>query len=111
MSNNEVYQLISFYNQQIEALTKLVKSSSQPKQKFYSYKQASEMLGITVDGLKSRIKRGQMQRICNNNRPLIAHAEIMRFLGDQNPDGGFGAFFNTLANLLYLVRTHFVVYY
>ena len=109
MSKNEVYQLISFYNKQFEALTKLVKSS-QTKQKFYSYKVASEMLGISVDGLKTRIKRGQMVRICNNNRPLIAHSEIMRFLNSQNPDSGFGVFVNILLNLLYLVRRRFVTY-
>lgn len=109
MSNAEIYELISHYNKQIEALKKLVGQST-PKQKFYTYKQASEMLGITVDGLKSRIKRGQMVRICNNNRPLIAHTEIMRFLASQNPDSGFGAFITMFTNLLYLVRTRFVAY-
>ena len=109
MSNAEIYELISHYSKQIESLKKLVGQST-PKLKFYSYKQASEILGTTVDGLKSRIKRGQMVRICNNNRPLIAHSEIMRFLSSQNPDGGFGAFLNILFNLLYSVRTRFVTY-
>lgn len=106
MSNAEIYELISHYSKQIESLKKMVGQST-TKLKFYSYKQASEMLGITVDGLKSRIKRGQMVRICNNNRPLIAHSEIMRFLASQNPDSGFGAFVNMFTNLLCLMRTRF----
>jgi hypothetical protein len=55
------------------------------KKKFLNYKQASEYLGISVDGLKSRIRRGQMFKIANNNRPLIAFSEIERFLKLQNP--------------------------
>lgn len=109
MRNAEIYELISHYSKQIETLKKLVGQST-PKLKFYTYKQASEMLGITVDGLKTRIKRGQMVRICNNNRPLIAHAEIMRFLGNQNPDGGFGALLNIITNLLYPMQTRFGAY-
>lgn len=109
MSNNEVVKLIECLNNQIKALSKQLQPP-QKKQKYYSYKDAATMLCITVDGLKTRIKRGQMQRICNNSRPLIAHSEIMRFLGSQNPDGGFGAFLNILFNLLYSVRTRFVAY-
>ena len=99
MSNNEVVKLIECLNNQIKALSKQLQQPQQ-KQKYYSYKDAATMLCITVDGLKTRIKRGQMLRITNNNRPMIAHSEIMRFLGSQNPDGGFGAFLNVIINLL-----------
>lgn len=53
--------------------------------KYYSYKQAAEILCISVEGLKTRLKRGQMKRVCNGNRPLIAASEIERFLKTQNP--------------------------
>ncbi len=85
MTNKQVFDLIANLTNQIEALKKQLKPSQ--KKKFYSYKEASEMLCISVEGLKTRIKRGQMVRITNNNRPLIAHTEIMRFLSSQNPDG------------------------
>jgi hypothetical protein len=112
MSNNEVVKLIECLNNQIIALSKQLKDLQEPpkKQKFYSYKEAAVILRITVDGLKSRIKRGQMVRITNNNRPLIAHAEIMRFLGNQNPDGGFGALLNIITNLLFPKQTRFEAY-
>src|ERR1035437_5043452 len=90
MSNKEVVQLIASLSNQIKALQKQLQP--QQKRKFYSYKDAAHMLCISVEGLKTRIKRGQMVRITNNNRPLIAHTEIMRFLNEQNPDG-VGAFF------------------
>ena len=50
-----------------------------------TYREASEYFGITVEGLKSRIKRGQIRRITNNNRPLIPYSEIERFIKSQNP--------------------------
>ena len=110
MSNNEVVKLIECLNNQIKALSKQLQKPHQ-EQKYYSYKDAATMLCITVEGLKTRIKRGQMVRISNNNRPMIAHTEIMRFLASQNPDSGFGAFCNMFTNLLYLVRTRFVICY
>jgi len=97
MTNKQVIELIANLTNQITELKKQLKPSQ--KQKFYSYKEAAEMLCITVDGLKSRIKRGQMLRITNNNRPLVAHSEIMRFLGSQNPDGGFGSILNYIMQL------------
>ncbi len=74
----------------INQLTEMVESLQkqliiQKNKKYYSYKEASEILCITVEGLKTRIKRGQMVRITNNNRPLISHVEIERFLNKQNP--------------------------
>jgi len=74
----------------IEKLTAeivLLRANLKPpiNQKYYSYKQASEMLCISVEGLRTRIRRGQMNRVSNNNRPLIEHKEIMRFLKEQNP--------------------------
>jgi hypothetical protein len=74
----------------IEQLTELVvalqkQSIAQKRKKYYSYKEASEILCIKVEGLKTRIKRGQMVRTTNNNRPLISHEEIERFLNNQNP--------------------------
>jgi hypothetical protein len=108
MSNNELLKRIECLTNLVIALQKQLQP--QQKQKYYSYKVAAEMLGISVDGLKTRIKRGQMLRICNNNRPLIAHTEIMRFLASQNPDSGFGAFCNIFTNLLYLVQKRFVAY-
>ena len=112
MSNNEVVKLIECLNNQIIALSKQLKDLQEPqqKQKYYSYKDAAKMLCISVDGLKTRIKRGQMVRITNNNRPMIAHAEVMRFLGSQNPDGGFGALLNIITNLLYPVQIRFGAY-
>jgi len=80
---------------QVEALQAQLKPTK--KLKYYTYKQAAEMLCITVEGLKTRIKRGQMVRVTNNNRPLIAHTEIERFLKEQNPDG-IGAFFKIFLN-------------
>ncbi len=59
--------------------------NSYSKKKYLTYKEASEYLGITVEGLKTRIKRGQMFKVANNNRPLIAFTEIERFLNSQNP--------------------------
>ncbi len=56
------------------------------RKKYYSYKEAAEILCISVEGLKTRLKRGQMFRVCNNNRPLIEASEIERFLKAQNPD-------------------------
>ena len=96
MTEKQILGLIANFTAQIEALKKQLKPSQ--KQKFYSYKEAAEMLCISVEGLKTRIKRGQMVRITNNNRPLIAHVEIMRFLGDQNPDGIVAFLFKLLLN-------------
>jgi|GEM_PF-4797011 len=76
------------------------------KQKYYSYKEAAEMLCLTVDGLKTRIKRGQMARVTNNQRPLIAHKEIMRFLEGQNPDG-LEAFQDFIISLLFSMQRRF----
>jgi hypothetical protein len=67
----------------IATITKQQKLSK--LEQFYTYKEASQHLGITVEGLKSRIKRGQMNRVTNNNRPLIAHSELQRFINSQNP--------------------------
>ncbi len=87
MTNRDVVQLIQdMSNQQMDALKKLLPTLL-GKKKYYTYREAADMLCISVEGLKTRIKRGQMLRICNNNRPLIAHSEIMRFLDSQNPDG------------------------
>ena len=84
MSNDKkLMEEIQRLTKQIETL--ITQTQSQKKQKNYSYQQASEMLCISVEGLKSRIKRGQMQRICNGNRPLIQASEIDRFLNKQNP--------------------------
>lgn len=55
------------------------------KKKYYSYEEAAFILCISIEGLKTRIKRGQMIRTSNNNRPLIADNEIERFLKTQNP--------------------------
>ena len=55
------------------------------KKNYYSYEEAAFILCITIEGLKTRIKRGQMIRTSNNNRPLISHNEIERFLKTQNP--------------------------
>lgn len=109
MSNNEVVKLIECLSKQILVLQKQLQP--QQKQKYYSYKDAAARLCITVEGLKTRIKRGQMVRICNNNRPMIAHSEIMRFLASQNPDSGFGAFLNVIINLLFPKQTRFGVCY
>ena len=89
MANKELKATID----RLTAENTLLKSLLKPpkKERFYTYKEAAAMLRISVEGLKSRIKRGQMNRICNNNRPLIALSEIMRFLQEQNPDG-IGAF-------------------
>ena len=72
---------LSEENKQLTALSK-----PQRKEKYYNYKEAASILCITVEGLKTRIKRGQMRRISNGNRPLIADAEIMRYLHNLNPD-------------------------
>jgi 2-C-methyl-D-erythritol 4-phosphate cytidylyltransferase len=82
MSNDEVVKL---FTAQIENLKKHIKP--QHKQKYYSYKEASELLRISVEGLKTRIKRGQMIRVVNGNRPLINQNEISRWLKTQNPQG------------------------
>ena len=85
MTNKDLLIVITELRKEIVELRKQL--NPEKKQKFYSYKEAAEMLRITVDGLKSRIKRGQMLRVTNNHKPLIAHTEIMRFLESQNPDG------------------------
>lgn len=54
--------------------------------KLYSYKEASEMLNLTVEGLKTRIKRGQIKRTPNGNRPGVLASEIKRYLREQNLD-------------------------
>jgi hypothetical protein len=73
----------------IDGLEKKIDQLPSKKQneikKYFTYKEASEYLGITVEGLKTRIKRGQMYKVANNNRPLIAFSEIERFLNSQNP--------------------------
>ena len=51
MSNDEVVKL---FTAQIENLRKHI--NLQHKQKYYSYKEASELLRISVEGLKTRIK-------------------------------------------------------
>lgn len=109
MTNKQVIELIANLTNQITELKKQLKPAAQ-KQKFYSYQEAAQMLCITVDGLKSRIKRRQMVRITNNNRPLIAHSEIMRFLGDQNPDSGFGSILMNFIRL-YLMQKLSGVYH
>ncbi len=84
MSNDKkLMEEIQRLRKQIETL--ITQTQFQKKQKNYSYQQASELLCISVEGLKSRIKRGQMQRVSNGNRPLIQASEIERFLNKQNP--------------------------
>ena len=65
-----------------------LKKSIKPirKQKRYNYRDAAEILNISVEGLKTRIKRGQIKRITNGAKPMIAHEEIERYLKSQNPD-------------------------
>lgn len=69
-----------------QKIDQLITSKRQKEtKKYFTYKEASEYLGISVEGLKTRIKRGQMFKVANNNRPLIAFSEIERFLNSQNP--------------------------
>lgn len=69
-----------------QKIDQLITSKRQKEtKKYFTYKEASELLGITVEGLKTRIKRGQMYKVANNNRPLIVFSEIERFLNSQNP--------------------------
>lgn len=84
MSNNK--KLLSYLNCLEQKIDLLLSNKKQKETKKYlTYKEASELLGITVEGLKTRIKRGQMYKVANNNRPLIAFSEIERFLNSQNP--------------------------
>lgn len=56
------------------------------KKKYYSYREAAEILNISIEGLKTRIKRGQIQRISNSGKPMLSALEIERFLKSQNPE-------------------------
>lgn len=66
-------------------IDQLASKKQKETKKYFTYLEASEYLGITVEGLKTRIKRGQMFKVANNSRPLIAFSEIERFLNSQNP--------------------------
>jgi hypothetical protein len=84
MSNYK--RLLSSFNSLEQKIDQLISNKNQKgTKKYLTYKEASEYLGITVEGLKTRIKRGQMFKVVNNNRPLIAFSEIERFLNSQNP--------------------------
>jgi hypothetical protein len=84
MSNDKI--LLSKFNSLEQKIDQLLANKRQKEtKKYYTYAEASEHLGITVEGLKTRIKRGQMFKVANNNRPLIAFSEIERFLNSQNP--------------------------
>lgn len=77
---------MSSFNSLEQKIDQLISNKNQKgTKKYLTYKEASEYLGITVEGLKTRIKRGQMFKVVNNNRPLIAFSEIERFLNSQNP--------------------------
>jgi hypothetical protein len=82
-NDKKVLERLSSFEHKIDLLAKAIQPIR--AKKYYSYAEASELLCISVEGLKTRIKRGQMNRICNNSRPLIAQTEIERFLNAQNP--------------------------
>jgi hypothetical protein len=80
-------KLIQLLKQQNAELLKALQKELAPlrRKKYYTYKEASEILCISVEGLKTRLKRGEMFKVCNNGRPLISGVEIDRYLKSQNP--------------------------
>ena len=83
VTNKQLYTLLLQLKNKVADLKKQIKPIK--KQKNYNYKDASEILCITVGGLKTRIKRGKIKRITNDGKPMISHEEIQRFLSSQNP--------------------------
>jgi hypothetical protein len=67
----------------------LKQAIGQRKEKIYSYQEASELMNLSIEGLKSRIKRGQIQRVCNGNRPGISGKEINNYFESLNPGQTF----------------------
>ncbi|MBL7921162.1 MAG: hypothetical protein JNJ40_12665 [Bacteroidia bacterium] len=84
VTNYQLYSELEVLINEVSDLKKNLKPIK--KQKRYNYKDAAELLCITVEGLKTRVKRGQIQRISNGATPMISHEEIERFLKKQNPD-------------------------
>jgi hypothetical protein len=84
ITNYQLYVMMQQLINEIEELKKNLKPIR--KQKRYNLKDAAELLCISVGGLKTRIKRGQIRRITNGATPMVSHLEIERFLKQQNPE-------------------------
>lgn len=52
--------------------------------KLLTYDQAAKVLNLTTEGLKSRVKRGQIDKTMNGNKSGVLASEITRYLKQQN---------------------------
>lgn len=84
ITNHEIFDEFEMLINEIASLKKIVKPLK--NKKTYNYKEAAELLHLSLEGLKTRIKRGQIKRISNGGKPMISIEEIERYLKNQNPE-------------------------
>jgi len=82
-----IYDLLMSYKAEVMQLKKQIsKSNNTNKKLFYNYVEVSEILCISVEGVRSKVKRGSLQRTCNDNTPLISRESLNSYFKKQNPN-------------------------
>lgn len=87
ITNQMLFELLTKANSEVVLLKKqLQKSTTNNKKLFYSYSEVAQILCISVEGVRSKVRRGELLRTCNNNTPLIYKDSLNSYFKSQNPD-------------------------
>ena len=84
MENENPFKTLKTGNEEIKLLildlTKML--TEKTKNRFYSIKEASEILSITTQSIRNHIERGNIKAKTIGNRILIPHNELFDSLND-----------------------------
>lgn len=89
ITNKMLYELIASLNAEVISLKQQLKKSSSNNthsKLFYSYAEVAQILCISVEGVRSKVRRNELERTCNNNTPLISRESLNNYFKKQNPN-------------------------
>lgn len=87
ITNKILYEIIAGLKAEVVALRNQVKKSNNISlQLFFNYEEVAQILRVTPEAVKTKVKRGALIRTCSDNTPLISRAELERYFKSQNPD-------------------------
>lgn len=85
-NNKAMFELIVSLKEEIILLKKQGNKGFTQKKIFYNYAEVAELLCISVEGVRTKVKRGTLERICSDNTPLITRESLNNYLRSQNPN-------------------------